>query len=241
MRHRQRKSLSELGQKAWQDTATASENVSEADTDEFDRPAPRRIANEQFAHALCRSHDARRVDGFVRRDEHETPRPVPAGSRDDVTGTGHVVLHRFASLQLDEVDVLVGRGVEDDLGTVPGKRLIQPGDVEDVAEERYRHMFIESEQHFMETVLVPLQHRQRGAAEGDELPAELRADRAPCAGDENAPSFHECTQGRQIGPDRSLWQQVTQVESVHRVTSTRAISSASTVQTRPTSSSASLP
>ena len=72
------------------------------------------------------------VDGLVGRDLHEAPGADGGGGVDHVEGAEHVGLGRLERVLLEDRDVLVGGGVEDDLGTVPLEGVEHRLAVEDV-------------------------------------------------------------------------------------------------------------
>ncbi len=99
------------------DAAAAAQNVAEADAAESRRGVLfREPANDLLRRPFGRPHDARRIDRLVRGDEDERPDARRGRSACDVVRPKDVDLHCLARIVFHEADVLVGRGVEDDVG-----------------------------------------------------------------------------------------------------------------------------
>ncbi len=116
--------------------------------------------------------------------------PCAHGGAGQHPGAPDVVLHRLARAGLHERHVLVRRGVEDEVGPVLGHHRVNPPPVGHVADHGVdvaraapvAQVVLDGE----EAVLVPLEQHQTARAERQDLPAQLRPDRAAGAGDENA-------------------------------------------------------
>ena len=84
----------------------------------------------RFRKALCRSHDAARIHGLVRRDQHELVDAGTVGHVHQVARADDVVEHRFAWVRLEQRHVLVRSGVEHDLRPEPREHALETVEVE---------------------------------------------------------------------------------------------------------------
>ncbi len=74
--------------------------------------------DHELAHALRGAHDVGGVDGLVRGDQDEPLDTVGGGGQRGLVGAEDVVLDGFLRIVLHQGHVLVGGGVEDDVGVV---------------------------------------------------------------------------------------------------------------------------
>ena len=95
------------------------EHVAEAHGDEAARRAARpATARTARPRRLQAAHHAGGIDGLVGRDHHERLDAVLVGQVGQVAGGQHDVLDRLAGVGFHQRHVLVGGGVEDDVGPV---------------------------------------------------------------------------------------------------------------------------
>lgn len=172
------------------DAAAAAEDVAEAHGGVAGLAALVDFEQYEFGDAFGRTHDAGGIDGFVAGDEHEAFAVVAVGTFHDVLSAEDVILDGFFGLQLHEGHVLMGGGVEDDGGPVAGEDALQALLVAHVADDGD----IVFARVFGEQLLVDLVDAVLAASEQNELlgsgegylAAELGADGAACAGDEDS-------------------------------------------------------
>jgi hypothetical protein len=84
----------------------------------------RERADDEFAGAFGRAHDAGGADGFVGGDEDEPANAVLYAGARDGERAADIVAHGFGGLRLHQVHVLVRRGMEDDLRAGLGKHAL---------------------------------------------------------------------------------------------------------------------
>ena len=143
-----------------------------------------------LAEALRRAHDVGRVHGLVRGDHDELFHAGFFGNIHDIQGAEDVVAHGLDAVPLHEGNVLVGRGVEHNLGMMAvedGLELRPVGNGDD-----FRHdgeiLAIGDFQLLFDiigAVFIHIEHDElRGLHAGD-LAAEFGADGATAAGDQD--------------------------------------------------------
>ena len=153
------------------------------------------------------AHDARGVYGLVRRDLHETAGADGAGCVHHVHGSEHVGLGCLEWMLLEDGDVLVGRGVVDDLGAVLLERL-EHGFAIEYVDERLFAGTGDAGRGVVQVGLVVIEKDQLGWAETGNLATDLGADRPPGSGDEHPTAFDGATNRLEVGGDRRPSEQV---------------------------------
>ena len=145
--------------------------------------------DDHLAEALAGAHDVGGVDGLVGGDEDKALAAVKHGGISRAVGAEGVVLDRLAGAVLHEGDMLVGSGVIDDLWTVGAENLVQAAAVADRADERDKVqvgiLLAQLQLDSIGVVLVDIENHQLfGVVRGD-LAAELGANGAAAAGDQD--------------------------------------------------------
>lgn len=191
-----RAALLDLGAEARDDAAVRAEDIAETGGDE---PG---VAGDQsllfgeaegldidLGEALRAAHYVGRVHGLVGGDHHHLLDAVFNALVGDVAGAGDVHEHGFARVLLHQRDVLVRRGVEDDL------RMILPEDA--VQARKHSDVPDDGDEVQMREPLLQLQaevvHRGLGIVKENHLPDfearqltdQLGANGTGCAGDED--------------------------------------------------------
>ena len=114
------------------DAAGGTKDVAEPDGDESGGADGVKTLDEFLRHSLCGAHDRARLDGLVSRDLDEFFAAGFVGGAGDLVSSLDVVQNSFQGVQFHNGNVLVGCGVEDDLGMVLAEDGIEPGFVFDV-------------------------------------------------------------------------------------------------------------
>lgn len=130
-----RPSLGDLPLEEGHHAPPAAEDVPKADAGVAIPQTLGHILHQEFGDGFGDAHGVDGVDGFVGGDEDEAGDAKEVGGlehgvrAEDVVGDGldHVLLH--------EGDVLVGRGVEDDIGLVTVEDGVEAGAVTDVGDD----------------------------------------------------------------------------------------------------------
>ena len=171
----------------------------------YGRPGPtRRIGHEHLGDPLAGAHDARRPDGLVGRDEHE-PLHIGGDARlEQGEGPAHVDVDRVRRVVLHHRDVLVGRGVEDDVRSLEGDEAVDrrpAGHVDQVrahvtATQTVLVPRLERPLDHVERAFGTIHQHQPARAEGVDLPCELGSDRSARARDEDRATFDDLPDGR---------------------------------------------
>ena len=115
---RHRAAALDLPQERRHHAAPAAEHVAEPHRHEVPPAGLGDLLDDLLRDPLGRAHDVGGAHGLVGGDEHQVLRPVLRGQLRDVPGAEHVVGDRLADVVLHQRDVLVGRRVEDGVGTV---------------------------------------------------------------------------------------------------------------------------
>ena len=169
----------------------------------------------QLGDSFGGAHHADGVDRLVARDQDE---PFDAALFRKLGGrlrAEHVVLHRLTDVELHQRNVLVSRGVKDDIRPMLLEHRPEPGPIGDISDDRVgigggAAASIEIVEHAVKTVLVALVQNQGGGAESGDLTAQLGTDGSSCAGDENRLSFDQSQKGLAAQADRRAPQQILQ-------------------------------
>jgi len=170
------------------DAAGGIEHVAEADGDE---PAGGQFGQRldvQFGRPLAGTHDAGRVDRLVGGDHHEGLHGTARGQVGQAPGGGDDVFDGFLRVELHEGDVLVGGGVEDDLGLIAREDLSDARFVQQVGQADFETDVggpgskLPFEEELARFVAVDEDDFLRG--EVQKLAADLRADASSAAGDQ---------------------------------------------------------
>ena len=171
--------------------AVAAQHVAEAHGDEAGLAVAAVILHDQLADALGRAHDVRGVHGLVGGDQHHAPHMVAVARLRDVQRAEHVVLHGLAGVQLHQRHVLVRGGVEDHVRPQARKDAVDPPAVAHRADHHFHVQPREAAQQLVlelvGVVLVDFEHNQLAGMEAGDLAAELAADGAAAARDEDHP------------------------------------------------------
>ena len=148
--------------------------------------------NDHLADSLGGAHDVRGVDRLVGGDEQEASAAVGEGGVGRLVGAQDVVLDGLAGRVLHQRDMLVGGGVEDQLGLVALEDVLDASGVADGADEhREIEVGMMAEQLLLDVVgvvLVDVEDDEASGMVGGDLSAEFGADGAAAAGDEDGAS-----------------------------------------------------
>src|SRR5437867_11321198 len=93
----------------------AAEHVPKSDDGVREGALRRRVVYEELTDPLRRTHDARWVHGLVSGDENKAAGTYAQRGVEDIRRSEYVHEHSLLGISLHEGDVLVGRGVEDDV------------------------------------------------------------------------------------------------------------------------------
>ena len=143
--------------------------------------------DDHFAQTLGSTHDVGGIHGLVRGNQHKAFAAVHHGGVGRLVGADGVVLDGLTGAGLHEGDMLVGRGVVDDLGTILGENLIDPAAVADGADEGHQiqlgEFVLEFQGDVVGIVFVDVENDELPGLLGGDLTAQLTADGAAAAGD----------------------------------------------------------
>ena len=191
MGHRDGAALLDLAPEDRDHAARGVEDVAEANGDEA-RVDVRAVAvglDDPLAQRLRLAEEVLRVRGLVRRDEHEPLCPVFDRDIRHDSGRERVVADRLERVGLQEGDVLVRSGVEDDARLVALEDLAHLGAVAAVPEHgrdrREVALAHELALDVEERSLRVLDEHEPRRPDARDLTAELGADRAARTGDED--------------------------------------------------------
>lgn len=144
-------------------------------------------------------------------------------SAEDVVGDG------FGGISFHQRDVLVGGGMEDDvraMGAEDGLDALGEADIGDnggdpdpVPPAAPQQIFIDVK----DRVFAMADEDQLGGAVAEELAAELAADGAAAACDEDAPAAHQLLDGGDVGADGIAAQEVFDIDVAQLVNADRAV------------------
>ncbi len=145
--------------------------------------------DDPLGHRLRGAHHRLRVDRLVGGDQDEALDVGGGGGLGGDPGRDRVVAHSLERIGLHQRHVLVGGGVEDDARLEALHRLQHPVRLLAVGEHRLDvaevalvdHLALDLE----EVVLGVVEHHQQARPDAGDLAAELGADRAAGAGDED--------------------------------------------------------
>ena len=136
-----------------------------------------------------------------------------------LVGANRVVFDGFAGAVLHEGDVLVGRGVVNDLGPVELEDLVHAAAVADRSDQglevQVRILFLQFQLDIVGIVLIDVKDDQLSGLMGRDLPAELTADRPAAARDQDSLAVDKVKDLRHIGPDRVAAQEVLDRDRLH--------------------------
>ena len=206
MRHRDRTTALDLFPEHRDHAPAGAEDVAEADAQEPRPGSPGERLNGELRHALGGAHHAHRLHRLVGGDEHERlSAPAVGGFGQDLRAQ-NVGLDRLQRIPLHHRDVLVGGGMEHDVGTPGREGLLDSRRVPDVPEDRVQlEVGVALLEFALDVEQAPLvlleQHEPRRRTRGDLL-ADLGPDRAPGAGHEHAPVAEVGPRRIQIQRDR---------------------------------------
>jgi hypothetical protein len=186
MRHRHRSARRNLLLEQGDDRPGAAEDVSEADGHEPGHLLSVHALHEEFGDPLGSPHDVGGPNGLVRRHQHEPLRIRLHGQLDEIARAQDVVQNRLAGVAFLHGHVLVGRGVEDDLGPEARQDPVQRLAVADVRQEALRRQCLEPESEFLldleQVELAEIEKPHDLGLEPADLAHEFRADGAAGAG-----------------------------------------------------------
>ena len=191
MSHRHRTALLDLAAEDRDHAAGGVEDVAEANGDEArgDVLAVAVGLDDPLAQCLRLSEEVLRVRGLVRRDEHEPLRPVLDRDVRHDSRCERVVADCLERVGLQQGDVLVSGGMEDDARLVALEDLTHLGAVAAVSEHgrdrREVALAHELALDVEERRLRVLDEHEPRRPDPRDLAAELGADRAARAGDED--------------------------------------------------------
>ena len=188
------------------DAARRGEHVAEADGDEarLGMTVTRRL-DDPFGHRLRGAHHRARVDRLVGRDEHEA---LGAGDRRGLggdPGRDRVVAHGLERIGLHQRDVLVGGGVEYDIGLEALHHLEHALGLLAVREHRLdarevplaEHLAVDRE----EVVLGVVEKHEQARPHARDLARELGSDRASGTGDQHDLVLEVCADAVELHHD----------------------------------------
>ena len=165
-----------------------------------------------LAEALAGAHDICRVDRLIGTDEDEALAAVDHCGVSGLIRADGVVLDRLAGAVLHERDVLMRRGVIDDLRAVFGEYLKHPSAVADGADEDLELeigiIMLEFELERVSVVLVDVENDELFRAVSGDLTAELGPDGSAAAGDEDDLAVDEVEDFLHVSLDRLSAEQV---------------------------------
>ena len=168
--------------------------------------------DDHLAQALGGAHDVGGVDGLVCRDEDKALAAVHHGGVGRFVGADGVVLDGLAGAVLHEGDVLVRRGMVDDVGAVGFKDIEHAAAVTHGADEgdevEIRVLLFQLELNGVGVVFVDIEDDEHFRPVGGHLPAELGADGSTAAGDEDALAVDEVKHLAQVRLDRLAAEEV---------------------------------
>ena len=169
--HRDRATLGDLPGEGGDDAAPAAQYVPEANG--AVGGARGGVGQERLlGQPLRRAHHAGRADRLVGRDLHEAGGAHGHRGIDDVEGAQHVGLRRLERMLLEHRHVLVGSGMEDDLGPEALERLEDGAPVGDVDERLVAGTGHRGRRIVQMGLIVVEEHQQLGLQARD-LPADL--------------------------------------------------------------------
>ena len=150
----------------------------------------RKGLDEHLADALGAAHDAGGVDGLVRGELDEPLYAVLAGTGEQILRAQHVVLDGLRRADLHQRHMLVRRRVEDHRGMIRLEYLVQTFFVADGADEHRDRdvpaiLLLQLHQQLVGAVLVDIKDEQFAGLKAHHLTAELAADGAAAARDED--------------------------------------------------------
>jgi len=168
--------------------------------------------DDHLTDALAGPHDVGGVHGLVGGDEDKALTAVHHGGVGRLIGADGVVLDGFTGTVLHEGDVLMGRGVIDDLGMVLLKNLEHAAAVADGADEGHeveiRILLSQLQLDGVGVVFVDIENDQLLRVVPRDLAAELRTDAPAAARDEDDLAVDEVIDLVKIGGDGLAAQKV---------------------------------
>ena len=198
------------------DGAVGAQDVAEADGHELRLALPVHHLHHHLAQTLAGTHDVGGVHGLVGGDQHEPLDAVGRGGLGHLVGAEDVVLDGLVGAVLHQGDMLVGRGVEDQLRSVGIQHIVHAGGVPDGADEGHQIQVgitpLELHLDVVGVVLVDVEDDELlGVGLGD-LAAQLAADAAAAAGDHDHLAGDEIQDLVQIDLDGVPAQQVLDID-----------------------------
>ena len=161
--------------------------------------------NHHLTEAFGGAHDVGGVHGLVGGDQDKALTAVDHRGVGGFIGSDGIVLDGLAGAVLHEGDVLVGRGVIDDLGMILFKNLEDAAAVADGADEGHevqiRILLSQFQLDGIRVVLIDIEDNELLRVVASDLAAELRADTSPTAGDEDDLAVDELEYLAQIRRD----------------------------------------
>ena len=161
--------------------------------------------DDHLAEALGSAHDVRGVHGLVRGDQDKALTAMDHGGIGRLISSDGVVLNRLTGAVLHEGDVLVGRGMIDDLGMILLKNLEDTPAIADRADEDHevqvRILLAQFQLDGIGVVFVDIEDNELLGIMPRNLTAELRADAPSPAGDEDDLAVDEVENLAQIRGD----------------------------------------
>ncbi len=211
---RDRPAGEDLAQEGGNDTAAAAEHVAEPHRDERKVVLAADLEHDLFGSPLGRTHHRARIGGLVSRDVHES---LTAGLGRDLgqpPRAEHVGRDGLAGVAFEDGHVLVGGGVEHDVGAVPVEQLAQPLTIADVEQDRLG-VGERTDHHLVQQALVPVEQQQPLWAEAGDLEGDLAADGTARSRDEHGGARQVASDV--LGVDRGVLapEQVGDVEVAH--------------------------
>ncbi len=141
------------------------------------------------------AHDVGWVDCLIRGDEDKTLAMIEHGSVGRFIGADGIVLDRLAGAVLHQGNMLMGCRMVDDVRAVGGKDLIKPAAVTHGADEgdkvEVRVLLPEFQLDVIGVIFIDIKDDELAGIMGCDLTADLAADRAAAARDEDGFAIEE--------------------------------------------------
>ena len=196
----------DLGPEGVQHRTPAPEHVPEPHRDERPGGALGEVGRQALGDALRVAEDAGGIGRLVGRDVDELLDADVGGGGQQLGGEPHVALDRLAGEALQQGQVLEGGGVEDHVGPPLPQEPLHPVPVAEVEEDQVGRVeqrpSLDRELDGVEGRFVAVHHDEVGRVEAGDLPAQLRADRAAGAGDQDPLAPQVIGDRGDVGVDR---------------------------------------
>ena len=198
--------------------AAAAEDVAEADRADAHLAVGVGL-HDHLGQPLGRAQDRLGLGGLVGGDQQQPRRPGLGRRPHHVLGAEHVRLHALARVPLEQRQVLVRGGVEDDIRPDRAEHLPDPGLVPDVGDDDLgaveQRPPVQLELQRVHVRLVVVEHVQGRRVMAPDLAAQLLADRAAGPGDEDPGAGEHGLHRRLEDPALGPAEQVAEADRAH--------------------------